>query len=152
MHVEVDQSGKIGQTNVDTVLAFSNGVHFSVLIPRRVKQECARRLRTTGLSAEAIYMRLFATGLYILLKEHIGKVDRVLIDTEYFGKEASIKEHLYNLFRRSNIQVFRHQVVFGYIGKESSAHKVALDTYRRIRSANRILSADEILQEFKLSK
>lgn len=45
MRVEVDQSGKIGDTKVPTVLAFSNGRSFAVLIPAIVKRECLKRLR-----------------------------------------------------------------------------------------------------------
>jgi hypothetical protein len=40
MQVEIDQSGKIGKTNEDTVLAFSNHVQSAVLITRAVKQNC----------------------------------------------------------------------------------------------------------------
>jgi hypothetical protein len=68
VHVEVDQSGKIGKTNEDTVLAFSNGLAYSVLISRQVKQQCVRELRRRGLSPQAIYLRLFAVGLHFLLR------------------------------------------------------------------------------------
>lgn len=40
--VEVDQSGKIGDTKVHTVLAFSNSYGFSILIPANVKRECIK--------------------------------------------------------------------------------------------------------------
>ena len=68
MHVEVDQSGKIGKTNEDTVLAFSNGMAYSVLISRQTKQQCVKELRRRGMSPQATYLRLFAVGLYFLLR------------------------------------------------------------------------------------
>ena len=37
MKVEVDQSGKIGDTKVPTVLAFSNGKKVAILIPAKAK-------------------------------------------------------------------------------------------------------------------
>jgi hypothetical protein len=45
MKVEVDQSGKIGDTKVPTVLAFSNGKKFTVLISAKVKRECILHVR-----------------------------------------------------------------------------------------------------------
>lgn len=45
MQIEVDQSGKIGDTKVPTVLAFSNEDSHSILIPATVKRECLGFLR-----------------------------------------------------------------------------------------------------------
>lgn len=38
MQIEIDQSGKIEDTRKDTVLAFSNGKNYSILIPAEVKR------------------------------------------------------------------------------------------------------------------
>jgi len=43
--VEVDQSGKIEDTRVATVVAFSDGIHRVVLVPAQVKRECSAVLR-----------------------------------------------------------------------------------------------------------
>jgi len=148
MHIEVDQSGKIGKTNEDTVLAFSNDEDFAILIPRKVKQECLRVLRSQGLSPEAIYLRLFVIGLYFLLRQHITKAEWILIDTEYLGKDKQIKERLYNLLRRSGVIPYKQQITFGFIGKESRAHSTAIATFRRERKADIILTAADLLSEF----
>jgi hypothetical protein len=50
----------MGKTREDTVLAFSNDEAFAVLISRKTKQECVRKLRAKGLSSDVIYFRLFA--------------------------------------------------------------------------------------------
>jgi hypothetical protein len=55
MRVEVDQSGKIEDTRVSTVPAFSNGVAFSVLIPANVKGRCVQELRRWGLRGPTFY-------------------------------------------------------------------------------------------------
>ena len=92
MHdVEVDQSGKFEVTKTDTVLAFSNGVSFSVLIPTTVKRNCITQLRKRGLTGPTLYVQLFAVGLFFLLKDYIDQFDEVVIDTEYEGREALIK-------------------------------------------------------------
>lgn len=148
MHVEVDQSGKIGKTNEDTVLAFSNGINFTILIPRKVKQECLRRLRVQGLEPQSIYMRMFAVGLYFLLREYTAKFQVILIDTEYPGRDAQIKEHLFNLFQRTNVGINKQQITFGFIGKASNAHTIAIATFRGKRRADRVLTVEEIMKHF----
>jgi hypothetical protein len=87
VNVEVDQSGKIGKTNEDTVVAFSNDIAIAVLIPRKVKQDCVKQLRARGLSFETIYFRLFAVALYFLLRRYIKPSMYILIDVEYPGRE-----------------------------------------------------------------
>ncbi len=48
MHVvDVDQSGKFENTKHDTVVAFSNGIDFSVIIPATVKRDCITALGDT---------------------------------------------------------------------------------------------------------
>lgn len=148
MRVEVDQSGKIGQTNVDTVLAFSNGESFSIKIPRQVKQRCIRELRKRGLAPHKTYMQLFAVALFLLLREKIGYVESVLIDVEYPGRSTFIKQHLYNLFRRTGVHVKSDQISFGFIGKKSPAHHLSLRVYRRQEAAQRTITLEEILAEF----
>ena len=91
-NVEVDQSGKIEFTSEDTVLAFSNGKQFSLLVPATVKRECVQQLRQVGLSGDTLYIQLFATCLFFLLKGHLNNLARIIIDIEYSGKEAQIKD------------------------------------------------------------
>jgi len=147
MHIEVDQSGKIGKTNEDTVLALANSENFAVLIPRKVKQGCLHILRTQGLSPETIYLRLFVVGLYFLLRSYISKTEWILIDTEYLGKDKLIKERLYNLLPRSDIIAHKNQITFGFIGKHSNAHVTAIATFRRERKADIVLTIADILRE-----
>lgn len=148
MQVEVDQSGKIGQTNVDTVLAFSNGQSYSILIPRRVKQACLHELRRRRISASDIYLRLFAVGLFYLLRGHIHRVGLVIIDQEYPGQEQMIKQRLYNLFRRNGQPLDNSRVTFGHIGKGSQAHHLSLAVYRGVCEADSVLTVEEVLSEF----
>jgi len=39
MYFEIDQSGKIEQTNLDTVIAFSDGGSFSILLKKSEKRK-----------------------------------------------------------------------------------------------------------------
>lgn len=148
MQVEVDQSGKIGKTNEDTVLALSNGECYAIMIPRTVKQECLRILRERRISGEELYLRFFAVGLYYLLRAHIQRINLAIIDIEYPGHEAMIKQRLYNLLHRVGIAVQRNQISFGFVGKKSRAHVVALETFQRKRIPDQVLTVNDILKEF----
>ena len=147
--VEVDQSGRIDDTKVPTVLAFSDGENFSILIPAKVKRDCIHHLRQLGLSGPTFYIQLFATGLFFLLRNHIEKINQVVIDIEFFGKENLIREHLINLFnRRGSKKVDPAKIQFHRIGKKSPAHFIALQTFRRTRKPNLSINQRELLAEF----
>jgi hypothetical protein len=152
MPIQVDQSGKIEDTATDTVLAYANGRTFSILIPAREKRRCLHFLREYSKTGESIYRLLFATALYFLLKDIIEHCDLVLLDTEYQGHDAGIKEHILNLLRRANYSVYSHQVAFTYVGKKSPAHLVAYAVHRGNRRPDKIVTAEDLLGEFSLNK
>ncbi len=52
--VEVDQSGKIGETDKPTVLAFAGGKERAILIPAGVKRQIISQLRQLG-KGDALY-------------------------------------------------------------------------------------------------
>lgn len=149
MKVEVDQSGKIGDTKVPTVLAFSNGKDYAVLIPATVKRECLLRLRATTQSGKTLYLRLFAVGLYFLLKDHIKEFTQITIDMEYPGRNAEIKLYLMNLLNRRRISYNPATIRFAQIGKKSNAHSKALAVYQKIQKPNKQIVLSQILDEFK---
>src|SRR5258708_40285094 len=120
MHIDVDQSGRIEFTKDDSVLAFSNGESSSVLISAVVKRTCIHVLRRRGLSGPRLYIRLFATVLYLLLRDYAPAITQVQIDVEYLGKDAAVKEHLVNLLRRANSPISSDRIQFGHIGKHSN--------------------------------
>lgn len=150
MHVvEVDLSGRIEATNMDTVLAFANGMKSSISIPSTVKRECVLALRRLGLSGTTFYLQLFAVGLFLLLKDHIEKISLVILDYEYQGKEAEIKRYLSNLLQRSGHKITPDQTQFLHIGKQSPAHNLALKTLQGEEKPNRVITSKEILIEFR---
>jgi hypothetical protein len=53
--VQVDQSIKVEQTHKDTVVAFSDGIRYAILIPARVKREAIQRLRRSGRRGPRLY-------------------------------------------------------------------------------------------------
>ncbi|OGO41462.1 MAG: hypothetical protein A2Z04_06900 [Chloroflexi bacterium RBG_16_57_9] len=145
--VEVDQSGKIEDTRNATVVAFSDGIHGAVLIPTRVKRECIAILRATGKARPTILAHLFATVLYLLLRDHVQDMALVVIDVEYVGHNREIKQHLLNLLRRGGHPVSADQISFRHIGKKSPAHRLAIETLRGKRAPDRRVTLEELLAE-----
>jgi hypothetical protein len=148
--VEVDQSGRIEETNRDTVLAFSDGIQFSVLIPSRVKQDCLRALRLQGIKGNLFYIQFFAIGLFYLLRGHIEKIDRVTIDREYLGHEGQIKDYLINCLFRSGLMIDSYKIEFSHIGEHPPVHTLAISTFRKAEKPNLVLSSQDIMKMFKL--
>ncbi len=149
MRVEVDQSGKIADTKVPTVLAFSDEESYAILIPAQVKRDCVQRLREQGRTGKVLYMRLFAIGLFFLLKDHAPHADQIALDVEYPGRNAEIKLYLLNMLWKANIEIDVEVIHFEHIGKSSNAHKKALAVYTKEQIPDKVIKLDEILALFQ---
>jgi hypothetical protein len=99
MQIEVDMSGRIEETNRPTVLALANGLSFSIRITAREKRLAIARLeqQKPELSRRLIHVLLFSNLLFLLLKDHMGKLDLVEIDPEYQGYEFGHQKSCANL-------------------------------------------------------
>jgi hypothetical protein len=142
--VEVDQSIKVEQTNRDTVIAFSNGERFALLIPAVVKRQASRYLTRQGKSNKRIYLFLFVLSLYHLLRAHGEKVSVLVIDIEYDGQEQNIKALLFQFLAADKEN--RPKVVFKSIGKKSGAHDLAISVVRGERKANSTITFAEFVK------
>ena len=69
---------------------------------------------------------------------------KILIDTEYSGHQASIKEILIQLFER--LQKEPPEISFGFVGKKSNAHLAAIAAYRDKREVDITVKAEDILK------
>lgn len=146
--VEVDQSGKIERTHTDTFLAFSDGLHYVICIPARVKRLGQAALRAKWRrreSKKSIYIRLFAVGLFLLLKDHLADLGQIVIDTEYTGRESDIKGMLLELIRFSEPDYPAECITFQRIGKRSSAHNLAWEAHRGKRKPDNTITKEELL-------
>jgi hypothetical protein len=144
--VEIDQSGRIEALTVDTALALSDAIQSAVLIPSAVKRKVWNELRTRGVKAKMISLRMFAAVLYLLLEDHLEKVRTVTIDTEFPGRDSEIKGLLLNLIYQRAPYFHKEQIGFQQIGRGSPAHHIAWLTYRGEREAERKVTAAELLR------
>lgn len=152
MHIEVDQSGKIGDTKVPTVLAFANSDSYAIFIPATVKRDALKALRQLGKSGTTLYLEFFAIGLYLLLKDYIQKANLVTIDVEYPGHDDKIKERLLYLLQRAGISLEVDRIRFDLIhqgGKKPPAHDKAYYTYRGEIEPDRVITLGDLLNEVK---
>jgi hypothetical protein len=111
-----------------------------------MKQTCLRTLRQQGYEPNTIYLRLFVAGLYCLLRDHITGIDLAIIDVEYPGHGATIRRYLLNLLRRDGLDIHKDRITFGYVGKSSPAHTIALATFRREQRPDKVLTAAALLE------
>jgi len=148
VHIEVDQSGKIEQTNLNTVLAFSDGdtCNRTILIKAREKRILITTLRNQGKTGVWFYTRIYVASLYILLKPALKKVTGIWIDDEYSGKQKIIKSLLVDFAKREGIKLEWDKIDFRLIGRKSKAHQLAIDTLRGKIEPDEKISAENIIK------
>ena len=140
MRFEIDQSGKIEDTAKLTIVAFANGKAKSLKISAVQKRKVVLTLREFSLGKTFIF-RIFAGLIFLLIKDE--KAPEIVIDREYPGHEATIKELLLQLFRKNSLPA--PVVHFACIGKQSEAHRIAVETFRGKRKPDLIVEAREVL-------
>lgn len=145
MAYQIDQSGKIEQTNKDTVIAYSNDTQYSILIPRRLKRKVQEVFRLHGFTSLFIYY-LFSVGVYYLI-ESIERISDITIDTEYPSKDKTIRGFLHGFLEKNRKP--SHNIHFARIGNRPKAHYAAKDVFDKKIKPDRILGLKEIIRILK---
>lgn len=142
MNYQIDQSGKIENTEKSTILAACNHDAYAIMIPAKVKRQFQEICRREGLTRLYVYI-LFALGVSMLLSQLIDP-SNVTVDIEYPGKEKLIKD-LITIFMKK----LKTDINFARIGNKPRVHYAAHDVYSKKKRADRIVSLQEILQTIK---
>lgn len=150
MKIEVDQSGKIEQTSINTALGYSNKTTRSVLISSREKIKLQKFFQAEGKS-QLFVILTFAALLYVLLEDVFKKQVDMYVDREYSGYETFIKNELVNIAKANRVSLDSHYLHFTLIGRSSRAHKIAIIAHRTKR-ANIKVAANEIIALIKKSR
>lgn len=145
MHIEIDQSGKIEQLNMDTYIAFSNHEQYCVKLPKKVKQEIVYECRQ---KVKQLIPKLFAVCIFYCIKGYLSTKQLVTVDMEYPGWEAFIKRELVRILQQ-HAPFDKDIIRFGSITKSSRAHKLALRTFRGEEKPNKILTKEEVMKWLK---
>lgn len=148
MKVEVDQSIKIEQTSKDTIIAFSNDTNYSIVIPSKVKQHLKKEFRRLSMPHFFLY-RTFAAGVVLLIKGHLRKIDVLIIDREYAGREKTIENAILEMLKRMRRK--QPQIYFKEIGHSARAHNIAYAVMKKKRKPDRTVRLYEV-KELALPK
>ncbi len=139
---QIDQSGKIEQTSLDTVIAFSNGKKYTILLDKTTKRSLQRIFKDFGKPEMFVY-QTFATILAIIFKE-VKPASKVIIDIEYPGKENLIAVLINEVFERFSWKKDFY-FEFGRVGKSSPADHLAALVARKKSKPDKILGLEEIV-------
>lgn len=145
MNIEIDQSGKIENTEKDTVIAFSNGISASILIRAKDKREIQSVFRQGGKSKIFIY-KLFSVLIFILVKPYVKKIEEIIIDTEYPGRGDLIKIFLLERIRKIKPEFSAKDIYFKAVGKKSKAHIKAYETFAKGKKPDKIALLQDTLK------
>lgn len=139
MRIEIDQSGKLEDTNRSTAIGFSNGQTKTIIISSREKQKLQRHFRQIQKPRMYVYST-FSIMIFLLINKE-KNLSQVCIDKEYVGQEALIKNLLLSRLK----PIDKKTIYFKEIGRKSPAHSIAWNSYQSKRADIRI-TADKIIK------
>ncbi len=129
MTYQIDQSGKVEDTNKLTTVCVANGKVKTLKISPKEKRKLITTMRILDAPKKIFIYKTFAALVFLLIKDE--KITRVSIDKEYPGHEAFIKEIILRLYKKIKYKL--PIIEFSLIGKTSLAHKIAIETFRGMR-------------------
>ncbi len=148
MKIEIDQSGKIENTNRMTVIAFSNSRNDAIIITSREKKKVQRYFRSLGKNKLFVILT-FCVCIYVLLCPYLKNGVHIIVDREYPGHEKFIAEKILQLVK-DNLSVKNIRISTNQIGKSSNAHIVAYKVFAsRGKNSSRHIEAKEIIEILK---
>jgi len=146
MRIEIDQSGKIENTNRKTVVAFSNSRSGAIVILSKDKKIIQKYFRSIKKPRVFIYVT-FVALIYLLVKNVVSAHDQIIIDREYPGYEKLIVKSIKNLLNVDGLSIDIAQ-----IDRKSSAHDLAWkELQSRIQKRARKVTCNEVIRVIKKS-
>lgn len=142
MAYQIDQSGKIENTNRSTIVALANGKKITIKISAREKQKLLAGLKKLEWPKTNYVYKVFATLIFLLIRDE--KIGILEVDREYFGHESVIKDILIHLYNKQNLRM--PEVTFVLVGKKSNAHKIALATFQSTLKPTIIVKAEIVFE------
>ena len=142
MKVEIDQSGKVEQTRLDTVIALSNSIQYSIVLKRtdkRLLKQLFKRLGYPKIYIQIVFAALVSICIYE--SKHEGSV---IVDTEYPGHNKLIGKSIRSSLKKLGAKKFP-VIRFGFVGKRSPSHDLAAKVSHKKLKPDRIVSLEELL-------
>ena len=145
MKIFIDQSSKIEYTHQDTVVAFSNHHHQSVLLKSKDKRELEKFFRATNKPKLFIY-KVFAVLICYLLEPQIKTITQIIIDTEYTGQENLLKNLILEILTSRGCIINKKIISFSQVGKKAKCHQIAINTYKHKIKPDQTISLGTVLK------
>ena len=139
---QIDQSGKIEQTSLDTIVAIANGKSYCVILPKKIKRLLQEEFRMRKKPRMFIYDTFCALLVIILLK--VKPVTAVFIDKEYFGNEDVIKAKILEYISKITNSDYIPDIDFTLVGKSSQAHKLAAKVGNKQIAPDKVVTLEAI--------
>lgn len=143
MKYQIDQSGKIEQTERHTVVACTNGSKASIFLNRKEKRILQKMFKQLQNQKFFPYLT-FAALIAIVIKEIKPKY-KIIVDKEYEGHENLISERV-NIYLEQLGYKAKYHLVFGHVGKTSNAHNYAYQVAIGKIMPTKTVNAQQILE------
>lgn len=144
MAYQIDQSGKIEQTNKNTVICLSNSIHATIILKAKDKRELQDIYRKAG-KPKVFPTQVFAALTYLLIEKAKIKEGIVYIDKEYPGHEDIIKSYITQLITKlGKNNLDPENIRFMLVGKTSNSHLIGYKDWKKGRADFKV-SKDDIL-------
>lgn len=148
MQYQIDQSGKIEHTSKTTIIAYANGRVNSLKISAKEKQKLIQMIKELNRPKTTYIYTIFAVLIFILLTSSRNRYDitEIIIDKEYPGKDATIKNTILQLYTVSKMRP--PYIRFHEIGRKNMAHKTALCVFQGKQKPDLIVNAMDVFKYF----
>jgi hypothetical protein len=93
-----------------------------------------------------IGIRMFAAGLFLLLRDYLTVINTVTIDVKFEGWEGEIRGLLLGHIRQQLPNFLKEYIIFRHVGKKHRCHTIALATYRGGRQPDKRITGEELLR------
>ena len=147
MAYQIDQSGKIEQTNRATVVTLANGFTVTIKISAAEKQKLLKAVREIENPNTNYIYKIFAVMIFLLLDK---KIKYLAIDKEYPGHDSVIKDTLIYLSNKFGKKL--PEISFTLVGKKCKAHKTALLTFQKRKKPDMIIKSEQIIEVLYVQK
>ena len=145
MTYQIDQSGRIEQTNLNTILAITNKNKQIVIIFNRKNKRILQSIFRNQRKIRMFTILTFSALIAILIKKSAIGRNNILIDHEYLADEDFIKEHILQYLQK--LKVYKiPKIEFGHVGKTSFAHELAAKVAHQKKKADKIVNLKEVFE------
>lgn len=143
MAYQLDQSGKVEQTERHTVLACINNEESMTLLLKKSEKRKLQELFKRMNSLKAFPYLTFSALIALLIRKLQPK-HKIIVDREYVGHEDFIEEKVKSYLRQLKI-IKMTRIEFGHVGKLSEAHKLAYQVAVGKKEPTMIVDSQQVI-------